>query len=156
MATESIAVPSLTEAQLLDLGTRAFRGLGLPEADATQVARVLVTADLFGLSTHGLSRVESYGERLTLGGINARAQVRVESIAPAMCRVDGDNAVGPVVGMRALEAAMQCARQCGVGVALARGSNHFGPISPYGLIAAEAGFASIIGSNATKIGRAHV
>jgi LDH2 family malate/lactate/ureidoglycolate dehydrogenase len=51
--------------------------------------------------------------------------------------------------MKALEAAMQCARACGVGVALARGSNHFGPISPYGLIAAEAGFASIIGSNAT-------
>ena len=149
MANESTAVPPLTEAQLLDLGTRAFRGLGLPEADAAQVARVLVTADLFGLSTHGLSRVESYGERLTLGGINPRAQVRVESVAPAMCRVDGDNAVGPVVGMRALEAAMQCARQCGVGVALARGSNHFGPISPYGLIAAEAGFASIIGSNAT-------
>jgi LDH2 family malate/lactate/ureidoglycolate dehydrogenase len=34
-------------------------------------------------------------------------------------------------------------------MALARGSNHFGPISPYSLIAAEAGFASMIGSNAT-------
>jgi LDH2 family malate/lactate/ureidoglycolate dehydrogenase len=34
-------------------------------------------------------------------------------------------------------------------MAFARGSNHFGPISPYSLIAAEAGFASMIGSNAT-------
>ncbi len=31
----------------------------------------------------------------------------------------------------------------------ARASNHFGPISPYSLLAAEAGYASIIGSNAT-------
>jgi LDH2 family malate/lactate/ureidoglycolate dehydrogenase len=44
---------------------------------------------------------------------------------------------------------MHTARECGVGIALARGSNHFGPISPYGYIAAEAGFASMIGSNST-------
>lgn len=41
------------------------------------------------------------------------------------------------------------ARDVGIAAAFVRGSNHFGPISPYALIAAEAGFASIIGSNAT-------
>ena len=139
----------LHEAELTTLGTRAFQGLGLPLADAQDVARVLVMADLFGLSTHGLSRVESYGERLLLKGIKAEPRITVERVAPAMVRVDGDNGVGPVVGMRSLNAAMQVARECGVGIAFARGSNHFGPISPYSLIAAEAGFASIIGSNAT-------
>ena len=39
--------------------------------DAALVAQVLVTADLFGLHTHGVSRIESYGERLELGGIAA-------------------------------------------------------------------------------------
>lgn len=139
----------LSEAELLDLGTRAFIGLGLPAEDAADVARVLVQADLFGLSTHGLSRIESYGERLQVGGIQARARITVQSPAPALRLVDGDNGVGPLVGMHALRAAMEAARDCGVGVAFARQSNHFGPISPYGLIAAQAGFASIIGSNAT-------
>jgi ureidoglycolate dehydrogenase (NAD+) len=138
-----------SEAELTDLGTRAFVGLGLRPEDARQVTQVLVTADLFGLSTHGLSRIESYGDRLTVGGIKARPDITVQRVAPALCRVDGDNGVGPLVGMRSLHAAMEAARECGVGVALARGSNHFGPISPYSLIAAEAGFASIIGSNAT-------
>lgn len=141
--------PARSEQELLDLATRAFHGLGMPVADARQVARILVTADLFGLTTHGLSRIESYGERLMVGGINPQPNITVEQVAPALCRVDGDNGIGPVVGMRALEAAMQAARTCGVGVALARGSNHFGPISPYALMAAEQGFASIIGSNAT-------
>lgn len=141
--------PTRSEQELLDLATRAFHGLGMPVADARQVARVLVTADLFGLTTHGLSRIESYGERLMVGGINPQPNITVEQVAPALCRIDGDNGIGPVVGMRALEAAMQAARTCGVGVALARGSNHFGPISPYSLMAAEQGFASIIGSNAT-------
>jgi len=143
------STPVFSEAELLDLGTRAFTGLGLPLEDAADVARVLVQADLFGLSTHGLSRVESYGERLLVGGIQARARITVQSPAPALRLVDGDNGVGPLVGMHALRAAMEAARACGAGVAFARQSNHFGPISPYGLIAAQAGFASIIGSNAT-------
>jgi ureidoglycolate dehydrogenase (NAD+) len=141
--------PAFSEAELLDLGSRAFRGLGLRAEDANRVTRILVTADLFGLSTHGLSRVESYGERLAIGGINPRPKIIVQKISPAISKVDGDNGVGPLVGMHALDAAMEAARACGVGVALARGSNHFGPISPYSLIAAEAGFASIIGSNST-------
>jgi ureidoglycolate dehydrogenase (NAD+) len=139
----------MSEADLSALGERAFQGLGLTAADAQDVVRILVLADLFGLSTHGLSRIESYGERLLVKGIKARPQITVERVAPAMVRIDGDNGVGPVVGMRALNAAMDAARECGIGIALARGSNHFGPISPYSLIAAEAGFASIIGSNAT-------
>jgi len=139
----------ITEEELTRLGTRAFESLGLPAQDAADVVQVLVLADLFGLSTHGLSRIESYGERLQVGGINPHAQIRVERPAPGLCLVDGDNGVGPLVGMHALRAAMQAASECGVGMAFARQSNHFGPISPYGLIAAQAGYASIIGSNAT-------
>ncbi|WP_454688704.1 Ldh family oxidoreductase [Achromobacter aloeverae] len=141
--------PRFNEAELTELGTRAFQGLGLPRQDAADVARILLLADMFGLSTHGFSRIESYGERLQIGGINARAHIRVDAPAPALRLVDGDNGVGPLVGMHALRAAMEAARTQGVGVAFARGSNHFGPISPYGLIAAQEGFASIIGSNAT-------
>lgn len=149
MNTAFVEKRVLSESELLELGAKAFEGLGLLPADARYVARILVMADLFGLSTHGLSRVESYGERLSVGGINPRPHISVEQLAPAIVSVDGDNGVGPLVGMRALEAAMETARQTGVGVAFARGSNHFGPVSPYSLIAAEAGFASIIGSNAT-------
>lgn len=142
--------PSLIpETELRALGVRAFEGLGLPRQDAVDVVDILVLADLFGLSTHGLSRIESYGERLQVGGINRQARIRVDSPAPALRLVDGDNGVGPLVGMHALRAAMQAASECGVGLAFACQSNHFGPISPYGLIAAEAGYASIIGSNAT-------
>jgi LDH2 family malate/lactate/ureidoglycolate dehydrogenase len=143
---DPIRVP---ESELTQLGVKAFQGLGLSLADAQDVCRILIMADLFGLSTHGLSRVESYGERLLLKGINPEAKIKVEHLAPAMVRIDGDNGVGPLVGLRALQAAMQAAGECGIAIAFANGSNHFGPISPYSLMAAEAGFASIIGSNAT-------
>jgi LDH2 family malate/lactate/ureidoglycolate dehydrogenase len=141
--------PRLTEAELIDLGERAFRGLGLSVADARDVAKILVIADLFGLSTHGLSRIESYGERLEVDGIAKLANVSTVRVAPGLALVDGANGVGPLVGMHALRAAMDAARECGIGAAFVRGSNHFGPVSPYGYLAAEQGFASIIGSNAT-------
>lgn len=137
------------EADLLRLASAALVSLGLLAEDAEDAARVLVLADLFGIGTHGVSRIESYGERLAIGGIAARPVMRVERVAPAMAKVDGDNGVGPLVGQRALHAAMEMAAEFGVGVAFARGSNHFGPVSPYCLLAAEAGFASLIGSNAT-------
>lgn len=141
--------PTLTEAELGALAARALAGAGLEPRDAADAARILVLGELLGIRTHGVERIVSYAERLELGGIKARPDIRVERVAPAVARVDGDNGVGPLVGLRALEAAMALARDAGVGVAFARASNHFGPVAPYSLIAAEAGFASIIGSNAS-------
>ncbi len=140
---------TLTEAELGELAARALVGLGLERKDAVDAARILVLGELFGIGTHGVGRIESYGERLDLGGIKARPDIRIEAVAPTIVKVNGDNGVGPLVGMRALEAAMGMARDFGVGIAFARASNHFGPVGPYSLIAAEAGFASIIGSNST-------
>lgn len=140
----------MTEAELSALAARAFVGLGIPAPEAAAAARVLVLADLFGHHTHGVERIVSYGERIELGGINRKARVAVEAVAPAVARVDGDNGLGPVVGMRALHAAIDAARTHGIGAAFARGSNHFGAIAPYCYIAAEQGFASIVGSNATS------
>lgn len=140
---------TLPEQALHQLGVQAFQGLGLNSKNAEDVVKVLLLADLFGLSTHGLSRVESYGERLAVGGIAKNPDITVERVAPALVRVDGANGVGPLVGMHGLRAAMEVARECGIGAAFVRGSNHFGPISPYSYLAAEEGFASMIGSNAT-------
>lgn len=141
--------PGIAEGELRQLGKRAFQGLGLSAQDADDVVKILVLADLFGLSTHGLSRIESYGERLDVGGIAKSPAITVERVAPALVKVDGANGVGPLVGMHGLRAAMEVARECGIGAAFVRGSNHFGPISPYSYLAAEEGFASMIGSNAT-------
>ncbi|HUP97309.1 MAG TPA: Ldh family oxidoreductase [Usitatibacter sp.] len=139
----------MTEAELQRLAERALRGLGLAARDATQVARVLVLGDLFGHATHGVLRLESYGERVDAGAIDPRAAPMVESVAPAVARLDGNGAIGPLAGMRALEGAMARARELGVGLALVRNGNHFGAIAPYCYLAAAEGFATIIGSNAS-------
>ena len=139
----------MTEAQLTALATRALEGLGLSAANAATVARILVMGDLFGHATHGVLRLESYGERIRNGAISATAEPVVEDVAPAIARVDGHGAIGPLVGTRALEAAIGRARALGVGVAFVRNGNHFGAIAPYCWLAAQQGFATLIGSNAS-------
>ncbi|HWX47150.1 MAG TPA: Ldh family oxidoreductase [Roseomonas sp.] len=140
---------TIPEAELLALATRALARSGMPEAEAGEAARVLVLADMFGLRTHGISRVAQYLERVKLGGINPRAAVQVMRMAPGLSMIDGQNGVGTLVGMRALRAATESAREVGIGAAFARGSNHFGPVLPYAFLAAQEGFASFIASNAT-------
>lgn len=135
--------------QLTELATRALQSYGLQRDDAARTTEILVLADMFGLHTHGVSRVQSYGERLDIGGIKAQADIRVERCSAAIAKVDGDNAIGPLVGRVALEQAMEQARETGVAAVFARGSNHFGPVSPYSFLAAQQGFASFICSNAS-------
>ena len=139
----------MTAAELEALATRALQGLGLTAANAATAARILVMGDLFGHATHGVLRLESYGDRIRNGAISATAEPLVEEAAPAIARVDGNGAVGPLVGMAALQAASQRARELGVGIAFVRNGNHFGAIAPYCYLAAQQGFATIIGSNAS-------
>jgi ureidoglycolate dehydrogenase (NAD+) len=139
----------MTEDELTRLASAALTGLGLAPQDARDAARILVMGDLFGHHTHGVLRLESYGERIDNGAIRVGVPIEVESAAPALARIDGRSALGPLVGTRALEAAMDRARECGIGAAFVRNANHFGAITPYCYLAAQAGFASLIGSNAS-------
>ncbi|WP_270934156.1 Ldh family oxidoreductase [Falsiroseomonas oryzae] len=140
---------TLPEDRLLALASSALERGGMRGEEAAEAARVLVLADMFGLRTHGISRVAQYLDRVRLGGIDARAEVAVHRVAPALALVDAANGIGPLAGMRGLREALAGARAAGIGAAFVRGSNHFGPIAPYAFLAAEQGFATIVASNAT-------
>ncbi|MFG1710826.1 Ldh family oxidoreductase [Nonomuraea sp. M3C6] len=140
---------TITRDRLHDLAAAALRAGGMPLDGAGQAAQVLVLADLFGIRTHGVQRIPQYLERARLGGIDLAAEVTTQAVTPALARVDGANGIGPLVGARALQAAMAGARATGIGAAFARHSNHFGPVMPYLFQAAQEGFAAIIASNAT-------
>jgi len=146
---ESSIVDRIEQTRLTALAVSALQSYGLSPSHAEQTAEILVLADMFGLHTHGLSRVQSYGERIELGGVKRDPDIRIEEVGLAMSRVDGDDAIGPLVGQISLRQAMQQARHAGVGAVFARASNHFGPIAPYCYLAAQEGFASFICSNAS-------
>lgn len=65
--------------------------------------------------------------------------------------VDGHAGIGHVVASQAVDLAIQKASTSGIGVVLARNSNHFGAAGHYALTAAEAGYIGIATSNASPI-----
>lgn len=109
----------------------AFTALGVPEADAATVARLMVKADLYGYDTHGTFRLRQYVNRLRDGGTNPRAEVSVASERDATAVVDGDNGLGHLAMVRATEVAMEKAQRHGIGWVGVRNGNHAGPASLY-------------------------
>lgn len=117
--------------QLKDFIASVLRHSGLPEADASAVAGLMVEADLQGSDGHGVIRLPQYQKRLQLGGMNPRPNIRVVAERPAMAIVDGDNGMGHLVMSFATALAIEKARTQGVAWVGTRGSNHAGPASLY-------------------------
>lgn len=127
-----------------------FMTQGLPDEDAAIVADHLVEADLRGVYSHGVIRVEAYLKRLQAKGMNPKPNIRILRETPGTAVVDGDNGAGQVVGVKAMEVAIRKAKDVGISFVGARMSNHFGTCAYYAQMAAEQdliGFASTVGGS---------
>jgi LDH2 family malate/lactate/ureidoglycolate dehydrogenase len=122
---------------------------GVPEADAAIVAGCLVSADLRGVDTHGLTRLPGYLERVRRGLIEPRPVLTPKRVTPVAAALDGQNGFGFVVGTRAMAEAIAMAREFGIGVTSVRRSTHFGMAASYVLQALDAGMISLVFSNAS-------
>ncbi|AGK99684.1 Ldh family oxidoreductase [Desulfoscipio gibsoniae] len=104
---------------------------GVPYGDAEVVASVIIDTSLDGIDTHGISRLPVYLTCLQKGRINCKPEITVIKTAPSVAIIDGDNGLGQLVAVRAMEEAMKMARETGAGVVPVRHSNHFGAATYY-------------------------
>ena len=109
--------------------------VGLPAADAAKVAELMLEADLVGADAHGVFRLPQYIRRIRAGGVNPKANIKVEQTAPATAMVDGDNGMGHLVMQRAADTAIALAKENGVAWVGARRSNHAGAAGVYAAMA---------------------
>ncbi len=137
----------LGEDALTELVIAAFQAASMRPDMADDAARMLVTAEMMGISTHGLARVASYVDRLRDGGVNPAAEPVIEAPAPALRHVDGQHGLGAAVALRATRAAIEAAHEVGMGAAFCRASTHLGALAPHLLQAAEAGCAAVFTTN---------
>ena len=127
----------------------AFKALDVPSADAEEVAHLMAQADLLGYDTHGSFRLRQYVNRLRDGGNNPQPNIQVVSENAATAIVDGDNGLGHLAMNRAVDVAIEKARQSGIGWVGVRNGNHAGPASLYVNRIAEAdmiGLMAAVGS----------
>jgi LDH2 family malate/lactate/ureidoglycolate dehydrogenase len=141
----------VTASSLKRFVREVFTALGVREGDAEVVADVLVTADLMGISSHGVQRVERYVAGIERGAVNVNAEMRLVVDASTVLVLDADNGLGQVAALRAMQYGIARARELGVGVVLVRRSHHFGIAGYYALKAVEHGMIGVAMTNSEPL-----
>ncbi len=123
--------------QLEAMVRKMFLKAGCNRADADTVARMLISAEMRGIPSHGLMRVKDYIGLWQKGRMNMQPNLTVVHETPSTATIDGDLAPGMVAGKFAMELAIEKARNVGSGWVAVRNSNHFGIAGFYTMMAAE-------------------
>ena len=134
--------------ELIGLASSVFQAAGLSAEDARVEAENLVYSDLRGHDAHGVTRIPIYSQRFRCGVVNTHPKIRVEQKSPSAAVVHGDNGPGAVVSNVAMHTAINCALEAGVGVVVARQSNHNGSCAFYSSQAAAKGLIGGATTNA--------
>lgn len=103
-----------------------FIKIGCSGPDALQAANVLLAADLSGVDSHGVARLEGYVRLWEAGRINVRPEIKVIHESLSTATIDGDAGLGLVVAPFAMKLAIDKAKTAGTGWVAVRNSNHFG------------------------------
>ena len=120
--------------ELHRLASSILEGSGMSGEDAKIGADVLLYADLRGIDSHGvahLSAHQSYVKGLKNGNVNPYPNLKTISESPTIALLDGDGGLGPVLGHRAMEKAIEKARASGVGLVGVSNSRHYGSAGYY-------------------------
>ena len=153
MATEANTNKRINHEKLTRFVQAAFEKLGVPAADAQIAAETLVAADLRGVDTHGVIRFSPhawYVKWLSDSSMTAKPNIQVISETPSTALLDGDRGMGMVIGHRAMELAIEKAKQCGIGMVGVRNSRHYGMSAQYAMQALAHDMIGIAMTNASR------
>lgn len=125
-----------------------FIGLEVPKEDAEIIAEVLITSDIRGIDTHGIQRCKMYYDRIKEGIYETKTRIEVINDGPTTALWDGNCGMGHVIAYKAMEAAIEKAKEYGLGAVAVRNSTHFGIAGFYSLMAIKEGMIGLTTTNA--------
>ena len=90
-------------------------------------------------------------ERIRSGGINPSARPRIVADLGALVIIDADHGMGMSTGVYSADMVVERANEHGVGLAIVRNGNHFGPAAFYSNRIADAGLFGLATCNTDKV-----
>jgi LDH2 family malate/lactate/ureidoglycolate dehydrogenase len=140
-----------TYEQLRSFAEQVFLKIGCSAKDAFLASEVLVSADLRGIDSHGIARLNGYVRLWEAGRINSIPDIRVVHETPSTAVVDGDRGLGLVTAPFAMQVAIDKAQQCGTGWVSVRNSNHYGIAGYHAMMALAHDMIGISMTNASAL-----
>ena len=127
--------------QSKDLGnlvSAIFQKMGVPKEDADLGSDVLVSADLRGVDSHGVSNMlRNYVNGYTSGQINPTPDMKIIKESPATANIDSDRGLGIITVPKAMDIAIEKANTVGVGMVTIGNARHLGMASYHAMKALE-------------------
>jgi len=120
-----------------------MRGVGCSDEEAATVAKHLVDANLSGHDSHGVLRVSDYVKWIQEGVHFPGRLPATISENDAVAVIDGNFAIGHVVGEHASRVGTTKAARIGVALVCVRNAGHLGRLGAWAEMAAFAGQASL-------------
>lgn len=134
---------------ITDFVTDAFVGYGVPREDAEICTDVLLESDKRGIESHGCNRFKPiYIDRIVAGIQQPVTNFEIVKETPTTAVVDGHDGMGQVIGKKAMQMAIDKAKQYGLGMVAVRNSSHYGIAGYYATQATEQGCIGFTGTNA--------
>ncbi len=140
-----------TYLQLKDFAFQVFLKMGCPEIQAETASKVLVSADLRGVDSHGVARLSGYVRLWDAKRINSNPNIKIVHETPSTAVIDGDAGLGLVVGPESMKTAMHKAREVGTGWVSVKNSNHFGIAGYHAMLALDEDMIGISMTNASPL-----
>lgn len=128
-----------------------FKHIGCSDEDATTATKALLAADLRGIDSHGVARLSGYVRLWEAGRINSKANIAIKHETPSTAVLDGDAGLGLVVAPKAMQVAINKAKNVGTGWVSVCNSNHFGIAGYHAMMALENGMIGIAMTNASAL-----
>lgn len=145
---------TLTLSDARALATTTMTRAGHTSEEAEIIADHLLDCELRGLPFGGLARGLAIVERIRAAQ-ESPGPIRVVAESAVSANLDGGDQVGYVVGMRALELAVEKARAHGIAVVGARNTWYTGMFSYYLEKATQAGLAGMIAGSGPAVVAPH-
>ncbi len=136
---------------LRDFSQKCFEKSGLSPEYAARTTDTLIQSELRGVASHGIVRLPFYCQRLLEGGSNPAPDVKIVAQKPSLLLIDGDNGLGQIVSIKAMELVIAQARSQGVCFAGVRNSCHFGMAAYYPMMALKEDMIGLAGSNTAPV-----
>lgn len=128
-----------------------FERVGFTQQESADIVDVLLTADLYGIESHGVQRLIRYHLAIEEGSIVTDAKPEIVFQTPSSVVMDAPKSMGQVVAKKGMNMAIDMAKKHGVGMVSVRGSNHYGIAGYYTKMAAEADMVGISMTNTEAI-----
>lgn len=136
---------------LFDFCCNIFKAIGCSDEDAATAAKVLLSADLRGIDSHGLARLTGYVRLYQNKRVNPGPQIRIIHETPSTATIDGDSGLGLVVAPFAMKVAIEKAKIAGSGWVSVQNSNHFGIAGYHAMMALEHDMIGMAMTNASAL-----